>query len=213
MTGVEFLADDSPPGSPPEAPTGRRRPWWLLGLLALVVAAAVWVIARPADQPKPAAVPTNTTTPTPFATSRPIGTAAPSDRAAIACHGAPFCSASLDIPTELSTVIRHYVPNVRTLQVRSYIGRVVTGGGRYLTDRDISVLAGSVNVLISLHRNYAAVTAPSAIVTAAPGVGSVLVHAMTSAYTVDLQYLAPETVPPALRQLRRLCRDSRLEVL
>jgi hypothetical protein len=213
VTGVEFL-DEGPADVPaPVLAPRRRRPWWLLGLLAVVVAAAGWVLARPTDAPKPDAHPTVSRVSTPGRPTGPIGTASPSDRAAIACHGAPFCSASLDIPSELRMVIRQYVPDVKTLQVRSYIGRVVTGGGRYLTDRDISILAGSVNVLISLHRNYAAVSAPSAIVTAAPGVGSVLVHAMTSAYTVDLQYLAPETVPPALRQLRRLCRDSRLEVL
>jgi hypothetical protein len=208
VSGIEFLPDESaePPPEAADEP-GRHRPWWLLGVLALVAAAAAWTLTRPST-PSPRET---QAAPTPI--TRPIGTSTASDPAAVACHGAPFCIASLEVPADLRTVIRQYLPSIDSVQVRSYVGRIVSSGGRYLTEREISLLDGSVNILISLHRSYHPQSRPSAIVTAAPGVGSVLVHDMTPAFTIDLQYLAPETVPPPLRQLRRLLRDPRLESL
>jgi hypothetical protein len=215
MTGVQFLPEEGADGTEdpdlPQPPQ-RIRPWWIVAALVLVVGATVWTLTRPSDHtaPKPQAAPTTQQSHLPI--SGPIGTS-PTDRAVTACHGAPFCAASVIVPSDLRRVIRHYLPQIKSLTVRSYVGRTLTGGNSYLADRDINALAGSVSVLISLHRNYTPTSAPSAIVTAPAGVGSVVVHSMTPGFTIDLQYLAPETVPPALSKLRMLTLDPRLESL
>jgi hypothetical protein len=202
MSGVEFLPEygvDEP--AEPEPPR-RTRPWWILGVLVLVVAALIWAISHPSDQPKKF--------PHAAATPTPISTPTPTSRG---CLGAPFCAASARIPADLRRVIRHYLPEVRSLQVRTHIGQSLTTGTSYLVDRDINALAGSVSVLISLHRNSPTPSRPSAIVVAPAGVGSMVLHSMTEAYTIDLQYLAPETVPPSRSSLRMLTLDPRLESL
>jgi hypothetical protein len=209
VTGVEFLPEDGSDGADEEllvAPPHRTRPWWILGVLALVVGATVWVLTRPAEHPKPQPQ----ALPAPLATTQPVGPSTPSDRDAGACR-APFCVASVVVPSELRRAIRHYLPQVTTIEVRSYLSR--PNGSSYLADRDIDALAGSVSVLISLHRSVEPTSPPSAIVTAPAGVGSVLLHSMTPGFTIDLQYLAPETVPPALDRLQLLTKDPRLESL
>jgi hypothetical protein len=209
VSGVEFLPEDGADEPPDLEPPHRTRPWWILGVLVLVVAALVWAISHPSDQPQP----TSHAIATPTPISHPIGTVTATDRATQACHGAPFCAASVRIPADLRRVIRHYLPEVQSMQVRTYIGQALTSGTSYLADRDINALAGSVNVLISLHRNYQTSSRPSAIVVAPAGVGSMVVHSVTTAYTIDLQYLAPETVPPSRARLQMLTLDPRLESL
>lgn len=213
MTGVEFLPEehgddraahlDSTPGRTPQG----RRPWWILGAAALAAGAVLWVATRPSDPQL-----------SKHATQQaglPSGTAASSSAAAaVACHGAPFCASTVDIPPAVRSALRQYLPPpISSLQVRTYVAESLSTGGTYLAERDINVVAGSVNVLVKLHRVFGPAPAPSEIVVAPPGVGSALVHRRTDAFVIDLQYLAPETVPPSIATLRVLAIDPRLEAL
>lgn len=204
MSGVEFVEEPVPSG--PDDPPRRPRLWWLVAAVLIVAAASAWALTRPSQPPQP---------PRPLAlpSDHPVGTAPPSDPRAPSCHGAPFCMASLDIPTGVRAAVLHYLPATATLSVQSYIGRSLSTGSRYLSDRDIEARAGSVSVLISLRRELGAVPTAAPIVVAGDGFGSIVVHHDTGVYFVVLQYLAPETVPPVLSGLRMLARDIRLEAL
>ena len=203
MSGVEFIDESAAagPGDPPR----RRRLWWLVAAVLIVAAAGGWALTRP-SQPQP---PRQLTLPS----DHPLGTAPASDPRAPSCHSAPFCSASLDIPTGVRAAVLRYLPATTTLRVQSYIGRSLSTGGRYLSDRDIEARSGSVSVLISLRRETGAAPPATPTVAAGDGVGSIVVRHDTGVYLVVLQYLAPETVPPTLSGLRMLARDMRLEAL
>jgi hypothetical protein len=122
----------------------------------------------------------------------------------------PDCAVRAGIPKALDAVVRQYLPATSAIHVHSYLATNSLTGGSQLVQRDIDAMAGSVNVLISVRR---AGSAEHEIVDAPLGVGSLIVRRESSGYAVLLQYLAPETVPPTLSQLRMLARDPRLESL
>jgi hypothetical protein len=140
-----------------------------------------------------------------------LATASPTDNRAQKCHGAPFCASTPQIPPPLQAAIRHYLPDTNALDVRSYFAHSLTTGASYLAERDIRANAGSVSVLILVRRDYGDPSAPHEIIDAPLGTGSLVVHGEPVGFVVDLQYLAPETVPPTLSRLRMLIRDPRLE--
>ncbi len=195
---IEFLpSDDVPERTDDLTPPPRRRWRWALVAVAAVGVGAVWVATRPsADRP----------------VARPIQhvpTVAPAPaRVVAACRGVPDCATRDDVPTELNAVVRQYLPTASAIRVHSYFAINTLTGGSLLVQRDIDASAGSVSVLISVRR---AGDGAREIVDPPPGVGSLVLHRVSSGFVVLLQYLAPETVPPTLSNLRLLARDPRLE--
>lgn len=206
MSAIEFLPDGGGSIQPADEDLAApRRPWWILGAVALAALAVLWAVTRPSgahsthQQAAPTHRPAGTTTASPDEPFRP-------------CHGAPFCAASVLVPSEVRRALQRYLPSrISLLHVRSYVAQSL--GGAYLAEREIDVVGGSVELLITLHRIVGPVPGPSAITSAAAGTGSVLIHRHTEAFVIDLQYLAPETVPPTIAKLRVLAVDPRLEAL
>lgn len=228
MTGVEFLPEDGSPedGSPEDgnsapAPVGdhhelRGRPWLLLGAVALLVLAVLWASTRPSGTgptTKQQAGPTTPHRPT-FAATRSFSPDPRSIAPSGVCHGAPYCAATIRYPSQVRRLLQRYLPAaISSLQVRSYLAQSLSTGGTYLADREIDVVGGSVELLITLHRIIGPLPPSHEIVHAPSGTGSALVRRHTSAYVIDLQYLAPETVPPSVAKLRALAIDPRLEAV
>ncbi|HZZ96994.1 MAG TPA: hypothetical protein VFE19_08265 [Jatrophihabitantaceae bacterium] len=193
---VEFLPDDVAPPADEAAPPRRHNGWrWPLLAVAALALGTAWATTRPAPV-RPIAAPT----PSPVTHAREV----------TPCHGVPDCAVRAGIPKALDAVVRQYLPATSAIHVHSYLATNSLTGGSQLVQRDIDAMAGSVNVLISVRR---AGSAEHEIVDAPLGVGSLIVRRESSGYAVLLQYLAPETVPPTLSQLRMLARDPRLESL
>jgi hypothetical protein len=194
---IEFLADEVPERTvAPHRPNRWR--WPLLAVAALALG-AVWVATRPAADRAPTRVTQHLASITPVP-----------HRVLTACHGVPDCAVRVDIPKALDAVVRQYLPTTAAIHVHSYLAINTLTGGNLLVQRDIDAMAGSVSVLISVRR---AGTTARQIVDAPLGVGSLVVRRESSGFIVLLQYLAPETMPPALSRLRLLARDPRLESL
>jgi hypothetical protein len=197
---VEFLSDDVPERTDDVVAPHRPHRWrWPLLAVAALALGAVWVATRPAADRAPAKVMQHLTSVTP----------APA-RVVAACHGVPDCAVRADIPKALGAVVRQYLPTTSAIHVHSYLAVNTLTGGSLLVQRDIDAMAGSVSVLISVRRAGAGARE---IVDAPLGFGSLVVRRESSGFVVLLQYLAPETVPPTLSQLRLLARDPRLESL
>ena len=162
---------------------------------------AVWVATRPtADHP--VARPEQ---------RQPRSLAPPAPpRVVAACRGVPDCATRAGVPDAVNAVVRKYLPDTSAIKVHSYLATNSLTGGNLLVRRDINASAGSVSVLISVRR---AGSNAREIVEPPPGVGSLVVRRESSGFAVLLQYLAPETVPPTLSNLRLLARDPRLESL
>ena len=192
---VEFITDDLPDDLPPEPPP-RHRWWWplVIAVLAIVVVVSAVVHDRAQRQPAP---------------THDLAVAPVTTRADPACRGVPDCAVRSHVPGSLTALVRAYLPAGHL-----HVHTVVAVNSLTLTDllveRDITASSGSVTVLIRIERG---VSGRHEIVAAPPGVGSLLLHADASGYVVRLQYLAPETVPPRVTQLRQLTRDPRLESL
>lgn len=207
MSGVEFL--DSGPERPDAPPP--QRSFWVLGVAALCVLAVLWTLTRhegrPAPTPHlslPTAVPTR-----PIATSSPSATSSQRDP----CHHVRFCTGEFLVPSSLVEAVHRYLPQARSVRAVTYVGRIGTTGAIYLIERHVEVLAGSIQVLIVLHRDFGTPSPPTAIAPAGAGTGSALIHVEPAGFVVDLQYLAPEYVPPSASHLKLLARDSALESL
>jgi hypothetical protein len=198
---VEFLPEADDPKRADDVAAPHRPNMWRWPLLAVAALAlgAVWVATRPAADRPPAKVTQHLTSVSP----------AP-DRVVAACHGVPDCAVRADVPQALDAVVRHYLPTTSTIRVHSYLAVNTLTGGTLLVQRDIDARAGSVSVLISVRR---AGNGAREIVDAPLGTGSLVLRRESSGFVVLLQYLAPETVPPTLSQLRLLARDPRLESL
>jgi hypothetical protein len=191
---VEFLPSHQPDehaDEPGPAPGGPRRNLWWLAVALLVGAATVWAVVRPSPPNRVVAAPTTTT----------------ARHADPACRNVPDCSVSETVPAAVDQVVRSYLPAGVQLHVHS----VLTVGSltlrNQLVARDIEASADSVTVLIRIRRGG---SGTHAIAPDPLGIGSLLLHAVNSGYVVRLQYLAPETVPPALGRLRTLIRDPRI---
>jgi hypothetical protein len=198
VSNVEFLSDGA--ADAPEPPPRRRRPfWWGLAAVALAAAAVVWVLTRPSPPAAPPVAQPNRV---------PVPTASVSRDV---CNGAAFCAVSLLIPQPLRAAVRHYLPTAQELRVHSHVAQTATSGAAYLAAREIEIRTPSATVLIAVHRLFTPVSRASAIVDAPLGFGSAVVHRQTGAFDIDVQYVAPETVPPTLSILRVLARDPRLE--
>jgi hypothetical protein len=212
VSAVEFV-DDAPDGTH-DPPPRRGRSWWLLGVAVLGAVALSWALTRPVEPAsrKPQAAPSATSSSGESASRKPqAAPSATSSSGESTCRGAPACTRTSRIPQPLRRVIDRYLPQAASIEVRSYLAQ--RAGVSYLAEREIDVVIGSVSVLIAVRRDLDTRRRPSAIVTAPPGVGSVLVHSEPEGFAVDLQYLAPETVPPTLSRLRMLARDPALEAL
>jgi hypothetical protein len=176
--------------------------------VALLVIAMLWTLTRHEPRPAP---PPRLSLPTAVPTL-PIAQS-PSSARPDPCHGVRFCTGEFLVPADVIAAVRKRLPQAQSVLAVSYVGRIGTTGAFYLIERHIEVLAGSVQVLIVLHRDFGTPVAPSPIVTAGAGTGSALIHADPPGYVVDLQYLAPEYLPPNAAQLKLLARDSDLESL
>jgi hypothetical protein len=184
---------------------------WVLGVAVLCVLGVVWALTRPEGRPPPSprlALPTTVPSIAPVPVPAPSSSARPDP-----CHGVRFCTGEFLVPASVVAAVHKYLPQAQSVRTVSYLGRIGTTGAIYLVERHIEVLAGSIQVLIVLHRTFGAPAAPSPIVTAGAGTGSALIHADPPGFVVDLQYLAPETLPPNASQLKLLARDSDLESL
>ncbi len=199
MSDVEFLAEDGPAGgSDPTGPVRRGRPgWWGLAALGCAAVAVGYVLTRPSAPAQPQAA---------GPTQRPVPT---TSRSANPCAGSLYCKISLAVPAPLRAAVQHYLPTADEVQVRTQYG---AGPIRaFLAARDIEIHTPTSTVFISLHPLAASPDAkPSAIIDAPLGFGSAVVHSRLDGFDVDAQYVAPETVPPALDALRRLTGDPRL---
>ncbi|HEY7007531.1 MAG TPA: hypothetical protein VH395_01245 [Jatrophihabitantaceae bacterium] len=205
MGEVEFLDTDL---DGPQRPPPSRRAGWVLGLVALLVVAMVWTLTRHEPRPTP---PPRQSLPTALPTL-PIAHPSSSARRD-PCHGVVFCTGEFLVPSRVVAAVHKHFPQAKSVLAVSYLGRIGTTGAIYLIERHIEVLAGSRQVYIVLHRDYGTPATPSPIVTAGAGTGSALIHADPPGFVVDLQYLAPEYLPPNASQLKLLARDSDLESL
>jgi hypothetical protein len=195
--GVEFLPDDVADDPPPPPSPGHRQRWVIAAAVA-VAAVSAWALTRPSAQhrttPRPAHLPV----------ARDL------DKPVPQCVGVPDCAVRDGVPAKIAQLVHAYVAEPARLHVQTVVAVNSLTLTDLLVERDIDVVHGSVTVLIRVQRG---VDGTSEIVHAPPGVGSLLVHHIASGYVVRLQYLAPETVPPMLDQLRKLVRDPRLESL
>jgi hypothetical protein len=175
---VEFLSTDEP--TTESEPARHRHGWWLVAAL-LAIALATWALTRPA--------------------------APRSANADAACRGVPDCAVHTVVPSAINRAVRAYLSPGAQLRVRTVTGENPLTQQHLLVERDITVGADSVTVVIRMQRGG---STTRAIVPDPPGVGSLLLHDVNSGFVVRLQYLAPETVPPVLDRLRALMRDPRL---
>jgi hypothetical protein len=93
------------------------------------------------------------------------------------------------------------------LRVRTVVAPGARPPAKPFIAREIDAHVDSVTVLMRLQRggSNSQEIAPDPL-----GVGSLLLHHVTSGFVVRLQYLAPETVPPMIGRLQALIRDPRL---
>lgn len=195
---VEFLPAEDVPDGTDEPPRARRPRWWLpLGAALVIAAGTAWALTRPhSGTPAPVSTPP----PAPAQVAKPVPE----------CRGVPDCAVRQRVPNKLADAVRQALPGTRSVRVHSFVALNSMTGGSLLVRRDIEVTAGSVSLVIRVQRGGNGVRE---LVHAPPGVGSLLLHTDASGYTVRLQYLAPETVPPMIVLLRQLTRDPRLESL
>jgi hypothetical protein len=175
---VEFLSTDAPTAEP--EPARHRHGWWLVAAL-LAITLATWALTRPAAPGTP--------------------------NADAACRGVPDCAVQTVVPPAISSAVQAYLSPRARLRVRTVTGENPLTQRHLLVERNITVGADSVTVVIRMQRGG---STARAIVPDPPGVGSLLLHDVNSGFVVRLQYLAPETVPPVLDRLRALMRDPRL---
>lgn len=128
------------------------------------------------------------------------------------CHVVPDCSVDSAIPGAAAVAIEKALGSrpLSGITVRTITQTNSLTLTQELVRRDFRVTEGSVSVLIRVQRGGPKHTAigPDPL-----GVDSLLISGNVSGYTVRLQYLAPETLPPALGRLRALLHDPRLESL
>jgi hypothetical protein len=110
-------------------------------------------------------------------------------------------------PAAIVRLTRAYLPLHVHLRVRTVLGASSPTQENLFVAREIDAHVDSVTVLIRVQRGG---PLTQEIAPDPPGVGSLLLHRITSGFVVRLQYLAPDTVPPMTARLRALMRDPRL---
>jgi hypothetical protein len=205
--GVEFIADEAGDELPPPPPARHRR-WWPLVAALAAGTLLVWSLTRPDGHRHPQ--PDHAAAPTAAAPTGAAPSAAVSARAVPQCRGVPDCAVHNGVPLSIERLVHAYLPITARLRVHTVVAVNSLTLTDLLVERTIKVVHDSVTVLIRVQRGVAGTRE---IVHAPPGMGSLLLHSVASGYIVRLQYLAPETVPPMLGQLRQLTRDPRLESL
>jgi hypothetical protein len=204
VSGVEFLTQDGSSGEAPPPPEPRppriRSRWWGLAALGCAALAVGYVLTRPSGPARPAAA-----APSPPAAAARVVASPPANP----CAHALYCKITQAVPVQLRTAVRHYLPTADNVRVRTQFG---AGPIRsYMAARTIDIHTPTSTVLIVVHPLAAAPdNRPSAIVDPPLGFGSAVVHRRLGDFDVDIQYVAPETVTPALDSLRQLAGDPRL---
>jgi hypothetical protein len=165
----------------------RRRGWWIAAVL--VAGVAVFALTRQSH------------TPPPRHHARPAPTVTDP-----ACRTLGGCVVHAG-PAAIARLTRAYLPLHAHLRVRTVLGASPLTQENLFVAREIEAHVDSVTVLIRVQRGG---SRTQAIAPDPPGVGSLLLHRITSGFVVRLQYLAPDTVPPMLDRLRALMGDPRL---
>ena len=129
------------------------------------------------------------------------------------CHVVSDCSVDTAVPGAAAVAIEKALGSqpLSGITVRTITQTNSLTLNEQLVRRDFRVTThGSVTLLIRVQRGGPKHTAigPDPL-----GIDSLLLSGNASGYTVRLQYLAPETMPPALGRLRALLHDPRLESL
>lgn len=190
------MSDRKPDDESEELLHTPARSRWLGALVvaAVVVGVTAWALTRPSHSPAPrhvVAVPT----PTVSAVVDP------------ACQGPAGCSVRVGVPRAIAGLARAYLPSGAHLRVRTVVVPGAPNKDNVFVRRDIDAQIDSVTVLIRVQRGG---SRTQAIAPDPPGVGSLVLQHSISGFLVQLQYLAPDTVPPMLARLRALIRDPRL---
>ncbi len=195
---IEFLPGPEPDGVDEQLDEPEPRPqrWLWLVVALVVVGAAVWVVTRPSSDPR-----------RPQAAASTSSTATRTPRADPACRGVPDCAVTSTVPADIDRLARTYLPDGVQVHVHSVIAVNSLTHGDLLVRRDIFATVDSISVLIRVQRGG---PATRVITPDPPGFGSLLLHRVNAGFIVRLQYLAPDTVPPMVEQLRALMTDPRL---
>ena len=183
---VEFLPSDDAPeqlSGPPAAP--RRRWWWLLGAV-VAVAALGYTLTRPS-------------------TSHPSTQL--TYRAVAACRGVPDCAVRHRVPPQIIRLARADLPPGARVTVRSVVSVHSITHEELLVARTITASTDWVTIRIFINRSG---DRDRPLAVGPFGFRSVSLQHVNSGFTVRLDYLAPESLPPRLDRLKALIRDPRI---
>ena len=189
-------------GSRPPADRRRR---WIVAVLAIVVAVPIIVLSlRHSSSPKPSAAPT---TPTSSPVSSPAPVRPSTVRLRDPCQGIAGCVVRSGVSPALAALARRHLSPDVVVRVHTYL--VVDSRDRptRLVERDLDAYYRSATVALRVDHGS---DTTSALTPDPPGVGSLLLHQSNAGFTVRLQYLAPETVPPMMTDLLNLMKDPHL---
>lgn len=128
------------------------------------------------------------------------------------CHVVPDCSVDTAVPGAAAVAIQKALGSgpLSGISVRTMTQTNSLNLEQQLVRRDFRVTVGSVTLLIRVQRGG---PTKRVLQAASAGTGSLLLASDASGYTVRVQYLAPESLPPAVGRLRALSHDPRLEAL
>ena len=183
---VEFLPSDGAPEQLSESPAAPRRRWWWLLAAVVAVAALGYALTRPS-------------------TSHPSTQL--TYRAVAACRGVPDCAVRDRVPPQITRLARADLPPGARITVRSVVSVHSITHEELLVARTITASTDWVTIRIEINRSG---DRERRLVLDPFNFRSVSLQHVSSGFTVRLDYLAPESLPPRLDRLKALIRDPRL---